>query len=413
MYAPTLHFSLRIIGVDRLKSRGVHKRHVSIVSRIFSPEVSAASGILRGWAECFAEHGLAVSVYTSQPPKSMSAEPITGVRVRRAAVIRDRNNYVRGIISYLSFDIPLFFRLLFARRPDLFVVEPPPTTVAVIRLLARLKRVPYVVRAADLWSDAASMVTRSRLLLQLLRAVEIWGLNGATHLFVAHEPLLRRLRELGIRAQATAIGFGADTSIFAFRESTSTESGKFVYAGTFSEWHGSGIFIEALIHVRKRFPESRILFVGNGQEREQLYNLAEQYGLSTVVEIRPPIPPSELVQVLADATASLASLKPGQGYDFAFTTKIYSSLAVGCPVVFSGVGPTQKFLQKAPHGAGQAVSYDPLRVADAMIRQIENPTSKEVRRQTSNWIAKNYSLTSIARATVSECLRIIDPRIEP
>ena len=31
-----------------------------------------------------------------------------GIRVRRAPVLRDKQQYVRGYLSYLSFDVPLF-----------------------------------------------------------------------------------------------------------------------------------------------------------------------------------------------------------------------------------------------------------------------------------------------------------------
>src|SRR5512133_4100201 len=117
---------------------------VTIVSRIFAPEVSAAPGLLRTWAEQFRDRGCNVTVVTTKPPRGVPDLEIDGVRVRRLAVHRDRQDYVRGYLSYLSFDIPLAFRLLFSRPTDLYVVEPPPTTVAVVRVIAALRRTPYV-----------------------------------------------------------------------------------------------------------------------------------------------------------------------------------------------------------------------------------------------------------------------------
>jgi glycosyltransferase involved in cell wall biosynthesis len=335
----------------------------------------------------------------------MTIDDPPGIDVRRAPVKRDRQEYVRGYLSYLSFDIPLAFRLLFSRKADLYVVEPPPTTVAVVRVIAWLRRTPYVVDAADLWSDAAAMVTSSRFVLGALRWLEKWALNGARHLFAAHEPLVKRFRDVGIDAPATAIGFGADTNDFHYVAPSPHEAPLFVYAGTHSEWHGASIFVDAFARVAAQHPGARLLFVGNGEERDALRALAQRLGLIDRVEFRTPIPPTQLNMLLSSATASLASLRPGQGYDYAFTTKIYSSLAAGCPVIFTGVGPTVAFLREADNrDVGVAIDYNIAAVADAMNVAAARPLASEARERLASWTADRYSLAQIARKVVDVSL---------
>ena len=388
------------------------RRRVVIVSRIFAPEASAATGILRSWARAFRDAGALVEVVTTTPPRGMTIDDPVGVRVRRAPVLRDRHRYVRGYLSYLSFDIPLFFRLLFAPRADLYVVEPPPTTVAVVRVVAWLRRTPYVVRAADVWSDAAAMATSSKPVLRALRSVEVWALGGATRLFAAHQPLVDRLREIGINAPAIPIGFGADTDIFRYESQSSASGPIFDYAGTHSEWHGAGIFIDAFAALRPRHPRARLLFIGNGQERDALRERATGVGVADAVDFRAPIPPAELSPILAGATISLASLKPGQGYDYAFTTKVYSSLAAGCPVIFAGIGPTEQFLtsSKVPE-IGVAVAYEVSAVTAAMDRAAAAPLGPEGRSRLSAWAREHYSLQAIAKRVVDESLAIAARRL--
>lgn len=381
--------------------------NITIVSRVFAPEVSAASGILQSWAEEFRDRGCAVTVVTVLPPRGTTLTDPQGIRVRRAPVLRDRQQYVRGYLAYLSFDIPLLFRLAFARRTDLYVVEPPPTTVAVVRVIAALRRTPYVVDAADLWSDAAAMATESRFVLRALRIVERWGLNGARHLFAAHEPLIRRFREVGIQTPATPIGFGADTSVFHYSKHPMPATPVFVYAGTYSEWHGASVFLDAFALVAKKHPGATLTFIGNGQDRELLQRRAAELGITESVAFRSPIAPAELAPILAAATVSLASLKPGHGYDYAFTTKVYSSLAVGCPVIFAGVGPTVPFLRNADNpDAGVAVDFDVSAAAEAMDRAATSPLTSEARSQLSSWANSKYSLTAIASRVVDTSLTI-------
>ena len=352
---------------------------VVIASRIFAPEVSAASGILRTWAEEFRDRGFHVTILTAKPPRGSVIDDPPGIDIRRARVKRDRQQYVRGYLSYMSFDIPLAFRLLFSRRADLYVVEPPPTTVAVVRVIAALRRTPYVVRAADYWTEAAELVTSSSIILGTLRRVEAWGLRGAKTLFAAHQPLIDRFREVGITTRAVPIGFGADTKDFRYDGQPPASPPVFVYAGTHSEWHGAGIFVEAMPQVLAKHPGARLEYYGNGEEREGMVARAHELGITNAVEFHAPIPPASLSPLLAGATASVASLTPVPANEYALATKVYSSLAAGCPVIYAGPGPTVDFLNDAAHPrAGVAVPYDVDAVAAVSYTHLTLPTNREV-----------------------------------
>ncbi len=381
---------------------------VVIATRIFGPEISAASGILRTWAEEFRERGCDVTILTAKPPRGAVIDDPRGIEVRRAPVKRDRQQYVRGYLSYLSFDIPLAFRLLFSRRADLYVVEPPPTTVAVVRVVAALRRTPYVVRAADYWSEAAEMVTSSRLILGVLRRVEAWGLSGAMMLFSAHQPLTDRFRIAGIMTPAVPIGFGAETKDFRYDGQAPPEPPVFIYAGTHSEWHGAGIFVEAMHQVLHQHPGARLEYYGNGEDREEMQAKARGLGIEKSVEFYAPIPPAALSTILAAATATVASLAPVPRNNYALATKVYASLAAGCPVIFAGPGPTVEFLRQADHPyAGVAVGYDADEAATAMNAAAAAPLPPPDRAELAKWSSGQFSLSAIAERVVDESLAII------
>jgi len=381
---------------------------VVIASRIYAPEVSAASGILRIWAEEFRNRGCEVTILTARPPRSAVIDDPPGIEVRRAPVKRDKQQYVRGYLSYMSFDIPLAFRMLLSRRADLYIVEPPPTTVAVVRVVAAIRRTPYVVRAADYWTEAAELVTKSSLILGTLRRLEAWGLGGAKILFAAHQPLIDRFRALGITAPAVPIGFGADTKDFRYEGQAPPEPPVFVYAGTHSEWHGAGIFVDAMPQVLEQYPGARLLYYGNGEERDGMRDRARELGLERSVEFHGPISPATLSPILSSATATVASLTPVPANEYALATKVYSSLAAGCPVIFAGVGPTMEFLNDAGHPrAGVAVPYDVTATATAMLAAAAAPLPPDARAELAEWSAREYSLRAIAQQVVEESLGLI------
>ncbi|MBX7558018.1 hypothetical protein K1Y78_61685, partial [Streptomyces sp. tea 10] len=102
-------------------------RKVVIVSRIFLPEPAAASFRLAALARGFAAEGADVTVLTTNPPRAMAAATVDEpYRIVRVPVLRDSEDYVRGVAQYLSFDVQAFARLL-TMDADIVVSEPPPT----------------------------------------------------------------------------------------------------------------------------------------------------------------------------------------------------------------------------------------------------------------------------------------------
>lgn len=381
---------------------------VAIVSRIYRPEPSAASIFLGAIADVLLE-AHEVDVYTAKPPRGLHTAS-RGERVRTFPVLRDRNGYVRGIASYLSFDVPLAFRLLFARRPDVMLVEPPPTTGAVVRVVCALRRIPYVYDAADIWSDAAQLESVSPLVVRVLRLIERFALRGATRLVTISDGVVQRLRALGVRTPATVTGFGADTREFPV--TLGKDEPLFVYAGSYSPAHGAELLVDGFARFSEDHPGYTLRFIGNGVERPTVAARAQALGITDQVEYLDPMPPAELLPHLAAAAASLASVKPGTGYDYAYASKAFSSLAAGCPVIFTGPGPTIRLLEEANAHlrSGVACAYTAEAIAAAMTEMAVDRVTREQRLALGEWIAREHSMRSVALRVADIVFSIGDRR---
>lgn len=388
-----------------------------IASRIFEPEPSAASFRLGALASELAGAGHEVEVLTVRPPKRLAAlsrDEDRGYRVRRLPVLRDRSGYVRGYLPYLSFDIPLFFRILLGSRADAIVIEPPPTSGLFVRLSTALRRIPYVYYAADVWSDAAQLTGAPALVLRAVAAIERWALNGASLVVAVSPGVDERLAEIGVRSPVAMVGNGIDVSAFAFQWTVSEQSSPlFVYGGTVAEWHGAEVFLRAMKTVQRRYPAARLRFIGGGSEKDRLTNLAIRLGLRDV-EFMEPIPPEELAGWLHSATASLASVRPKTAYEFAFPTKLYSSAAAGAPLIFSGGGPAAEFVRTEVEGKplGEACAFSADEVAGAMIRAIEFPATPERRERVSQWGHRNVGLDGVTARIREELERVLGDRAQ-
>lgn len=378
---------------------------VVIATRIYRPEPSAASFFLGSVADALTASGHDVEVLTAKPLPGQG-EASRGERVRTFPVLRDANGYVRGYVQYMSFDIPLAFRLLFARRPAVVFVEPPPTTGAVVRVVCALRRIPYVYDAADVWSDAAGQATSSGLVVRVLRWIERFAMRGAAELVTISQGVVDRVRELGVVTPVDVTGFGADTSVFGYRDAEREKL--FIYAGTYTGLHGADILIDAFARFSATHPGYRLRFIGNGTEQASMRERAAELGIEGAVEFVEPVPAAELSPQLSRAVASLATLKPGGGYEYAFTSKAYSSLAAGCPVIFSGPGPTGPFMAEAAKHVpvGVAVDYDADAIADALRLAADTPLSPADRQRVSEWTAAHHSMRAVAERVAARVVAV-------
>ena len=370
--------------------------HILVASRIFAPEAGAAAYRLAATVKALKEAGHTVTVLTSRAPGA--AKSTRGIR--RWPVLRDRTGAVRGYVQYASFDIPLFFRLLAAPRFDAVLVEPPPTTGVVVRIASRLRRRPYIYFAADVSSDAAAGIGVHSLIVTALRAVERWVLNGAAGVLSVSSGVSGAVRNLTRgRAKVAEVGTGIDTDTFtpAAAETgagTAVPAGSkrtFVYAGTMSEIQGAGVFVDGFLKVMDRFPDAELLMYGQGVELAELAERAVPAG--SRIRFMGVVGGSETAAALREAVAGLASVRPGRGYDFAFATKAFASLACGAPVIYAGVGPLRDIVEQ--NSLGHSVDWDAGEVAEAMAAVLESPAAPAERARLAAWAGENYSLRGV------------------
>lgn len=388
-------------------------RRVVLASRLFTPEPAAASQRLDALVGALAERGVQVQVLTSRAPAGTAPGPAqAGVTVSRWPVRRDSTGAVRGWVPYLSFDLPLVLRLLTARKPQVYVVEPPPTTGVVVRVVARLRGVPYVYYAADLLSSAVGPADLPVALVRTLRAVESWVLRGAATVLTASGGLAAQVQVLGVpERRVVNVGSGVDTDVFhpATTSTDTPRTQRLVYAGTMSDVHGAEVFVRAFALIRAEFPEARLVMFGQGTQRTALIALAERVSPGAV-DFPGVVPPAVVAAELQQAPAGLASLQPGSGYEFVFASKMFGISACGTPVVYAGPGPCADLV--AEHGLGWAVTWEPDAVADALRAALTAKANDEDRSRRADWARANVSLRDVAERGADAVLGCLEPERE-
>ncbi|WP_298891282.1 glycosyltransferase [uncultured Serinicoccus sp.] len=347
------------------------------------------------------------------PTGAPAATGDTQVDVRRWPVLRDASGYVRGYLPYLSFDLPLAARLLSGPRPDVVVVEPPPTTGAVTRVALAVRsvlgaRIPYVYYAADVWSDATASMGAPAVVTALMRTLERFALRGARGVVAVSDGVAERVRALAREdTPVTVVPNGIDTDVFTPDGEPAQEApgtAYFVYAGTASEWQGAEVFAEAMRQVVWEVPGARLVFLGQGSSWPELRRIAGELP-EGALELRPLVPAAEAAAWLRGAAAALVSVRPGVGYDFAYPTKVVAALACGTPVVFAGPGPAAADVRE--HRLGAAVEHDAVAVAEAMVQALRAGPDEPERARRVAWVREHRSLAATGDGAAAVVLRVL------
>lgn len=364
-------------------------RRAIIATRVFEPEGAAAAYRLGNLARSLDAAGFETKVLTTKAPGATRSTD----RIRRWPVLRDKNGVVRGYLQYLSFDVPLFFRLLLSRRVDVVIAEPPPTTGMATRLACWVRRTPYFYYSADVTTAVVKKLGVHPLVLSAVSTMERLTLSGARGVLAISEDIRHEVVALGAeRARVTVVGTGVDTSVFSPDGPRKTEkSPYFIYAGTMSEVHGASVFVDAFERVCREHPTVTLKMFGGGSELEAIKTRSRAF--ADRITFHDAVEAAEISAWLRGSTAILASLRPGQGYDFAFATKALAGLSCGVPVIYSGAGPLNELVTE--NHLGWATNWEATQVADAMLDALSTPRQHPDRRL-SEWVEANYSLRSVA-----------------
>ena len=381
---------------------------VTLATRTFTPEPTAAALRLGALTRALAAGGDRVRVLTSRLAPSVASdarrladggvdagEGAGLVEVRRTPVLRDRTGAVRGYVSYMSFDVPLVSRLLTTPRPDVVVCEPPPTTGVAVRLACAARRVPYVYYCADIVSDAAALAGVPGLVVRTVASLESFALRGARRVIAVSDGVARRARDMGARDVAVVPnGVRVPEAV-----ATGTPEGfptcdgpVFVYAGTVAQWLAPEVFVDAFERARARIGDARLVFVGQGSGWDAL---AERSRGVAGVEMIPAVSAEEADRWMARATATLASLRPG-GYDYAYPTKILASLAQGTPVIYAGPGQAARDIAEGELGVACNLKAD--EVAEAMVGLASGTAAWVGAEGARAWVSAHRSVEASSRA---------------
>jgi len=270
-------------------------------------------------------------------------------------------SFFHRLISFLSFMVSSFFNGMKVAKVDVVWGTSPPIFQGFTAwLIAKLKRKPFLFEVRDLWPEFAIAVgvLKNPLLIRASRWLERFLYRNAKTVIVNSPGYTDYVSTRGAR-DVKLVPNGVDPEMFIApnqgavfrRENGLTDHFIVLYAGA----HGVSNDLGVVIKCAKLLQDhTDILFVlvGDGKDKPLLLQKAQEFGLKNI-RFLPPVPKSQMAEVLAAADVCLAILKPLECYKTTYPNKVFDYMAAAKPILLAIDGVIRQVVEQA--GCGIAI----------------------------------------------------------
>lgn len=354
-------------------------RRILFLTEWFDP-LPAQKGLkfVSGMCDEGHEVEVATAFPLSGPMSAYRRDVMDGIVVHRLPLYRshDASGLKRSLTFATFFLSALVFGLLRGRRYDVVYAYHPPITVGLAAaLFGAVWRRPFVLDMLDLWPDA---VTQSGMASP--RAVAVidrlcaFTYRRAAFISVPAKGFRNRLIERGVPAGKIELVYNVADETQA-RSSGRLDlaryrlGGRFniIYAGNFGLLQELGTVIAAARIAHRQDPRIQLILIGTGSDAEAIRRSAAQS--PEVVQVHPPLPSSEIGDLLAAADLLVVNLADRPLFRIYLPGKLSFYMAMGKPVLAGLAGEGADIVTAA--GAGFAVEPGNAQsMADGMLRAL-------------------------------------------
>jgi glycosyltransferase involved in cell wall biosynthesis len=319
-------------------------------------------------------------------------------------------SFFHRLLSFISFMISSFIAAIRVRKVDLVWGTSPPIFQGFTAwLVARLKGAAFVFEVRDLWPAFAIAigVLKNSILIRLSIWLEHFLYSKADTVMVNSPGFIEHVRQKGAR-RIELVPNGADPEMFSASENQQKKrvlkklEGDFfcLYAGAHGLSNDLDVILDAAALLNHE-PNIKFFLIGDGKEKPHLQSKAAEMELSNTTFL-PPVPKEEMVQVLSEADACIAILKPLDLYKTTYPNKVFDYMAAGKPVLLVIDGAIREVVEAA--SAGLFIHPgNPQDLAEKVLYLKNHP--KDSAEMGKN--GREYILSNFNRSVISERLNVV------
>ncbi|MCE5252022.1 glycosyltransferase [bacterium] len=309
-----------------------------------------------------------------------------------------RGNALLFYLKDLIFSVHYVFRS--GRIYDLYVGSDNLNTLAglVLRMFGRVRRVAFYV------IDFTPVRFPGRVMNALYQGINRVCCYHADVIWNVSEAMPEGRESIGIRKDLSApqitVPLGCTFNAIPRKPVRDIDPHAIVYFGALREEHGPGLILDALPSVLERFPDTTVVFAGDGELRGMLEKRAKENGIEAHVRFTGFLrSDGDIYDVLTGCGLALATYPPGDDTykKYADPGKVKIYLGCGLPVLITDVPSVAREIESK--GAGVIVRHDPEDLARAISGIFADRDGYERMRERAVEMAAEYDWDAIWERT--------------
>jgi PEP-CTERM/exosortase A-associated glycosyltransferase len=315
-------------------------------------------------AQVAAGNQVTVLTSPSQGPEAV-ADRIGGVSYRRSAYSPPEAALVSRGAKHAVFGRAIrraLAPLLDEGDFDIVHAHTPFTVGRVARLEARRLGLPLVYEKRNLWEESARARGKASgrwPFFQLARAMDRRLTRAADAVCTITEALRSETLRIGVAADRVfVVGNGVDTEAFVPRtprpevRERCRAGGDFVigFVGSFFSFEGLPLLVEAFAALRRRHPGSRLVLVGDGEDRKVVERIVGERGLGGAASLVGSVPHADVPDYYASLDVLVYPRYRSPLTEMISPLKPLEPMAMGRCVVGSDVGGIRELVADGETG---------------------------------------------------------------
>ena len=318
-------------------------KKIAILSMPYFPFIGGLQIVTRELAIQYSKNGFETHVITGDRTSQPDESVIQNIHIHRKRLLfqhSDKYPFSMKLLNHVAYNIRAFITLL-QLRPDYVHCQTPYSSLAAW-LIFKLCKIPYSIGYhAEIKTQIGIMLIPS----MSRHWKKLPYLMDAHNRFVLTEDMKQELEDSGI--SSIVIPNGVDTEIYFpadVKENFKTKP-TIICVGRLVVSKAIDDSIHILFRVSEKYPNTNLIIVGDGPEREKLETLAKTLKLQDRVMFTGQIEPDAVCSYYQMSHVFL-QMSVSEG----FSQVAVEAMACGLPIVSTAVGVAPELIQSSQNG---------------------------------------------------------------
>lgn len=323
------------------------------------------------------------------------------------------------VISFLFFAFVASIVSILERHVNLIFATSTPLTVTIPGVIAsKIKNVPYIFEARDLWPEdhvASGRMKEGSIIHRFFVMLEHMAYKNAKYITVVSKGFYDRLIDRGISEnKLNMIPLGADAQKFKnplpdqseFKKKGIVNKKIAIYTGSHGDTNGLSQLLDAA-EILKHRNDIAIVLIGKGSKKNTLINDAISRRLTNVFFLD-PVPIARLIGILAASHIGLIIFKQISRPRWLTPNKFYDYCFIGIPSIVNFEGTTADIVQSENIGVFSSPGNS-MALANAIEYYSDNEQARiEAGNKARSIAFSNYDRKEITNAMESLFLKALE-----